>query len=503
MNHVVTPIRPIEGPAPRAAAAAPAQPDRAGMEEIFADFRLRDRWKPNYRARDVGDGVFLSSDQGSWALLSRDEYRALRSIALPRALHDLLEERGLILTARNADSVMRAYEDWSANYFPGTALHIIGMTRRCNLRCAYCHAAVVRDSSDPARYDLDEATARAIVDFAYQSPSSRIHFEFQGGEATLNFGAVRYLHAYAMIKNLAHKRALSFSIVSNGVELPDEVLDYLAASRINITTSIEFDAAEHPSLRVDWDGRGHWDDIRRNRARMRERGLDVPSLIVVGRNNLHKLRDYVDFAVAEGQSSIFFSPVQKMGFAKGKWDNVGMEMDEFFDAWRDALDYIFSLWDQGILLEERYFSLALEKLFNNRDVKYVDFRNPSGMVLGNLAYDHLGNVYGCDEGRGHADFRIGNVHTDSYAAAVTSDKARQLVSYSLREHDACQVCAYRPYCGVSPIVSKGETHSLDPQPLTSSCCQRTRHLFDFVVKLMRERPQRVDQALTIIRMSTQ
>lgn len=473
--------------------------NREGVGAIFEDYVLRDRWKPAYRARAVSDGMFLTSDHGSWAFVTQEEYQHLRGVALPRHVHDRLEEKGLIVTQRNAGCVMRAFEDWSSNYFPGTALHIIGMTRRCNLRCLYCHAAVVPDTADPARFDLAPEAARGIVDFAFQSPSSRIHFEFQGGEATLNFDVVKYLHTYATLKNLVHKRTISFSIVTNAVELPDAVLDYLAEAQINVTTSIEL-SGEHEAFRVDHHGQDRRVSTEQNRRRLRERGILSPTLIVVSRNNVNRLREYVDYVVENGQESIFFSPVQKLGFGKGAWDTVGVPMDEFFDAWRDAMEYIFQLWDQGVLLEERYFSLALEKLFNSRDVKYVDFRNPSGMVLGDLAYDHRGDVFACDEGRGHADFRIGNVFADSYAKVVTSPRARELIGYSLREHPECQVCAYKPYCGVSPIVAKGETGSLDPQPHTSSCCQRTTHLFDYTVGLLKSRPERVQQALAIIRL---
>jgi radical SAM protein with 4Fe4S-binding SPASM domain len=473
---------------------------REGMGEIFGDYVLRDLWKPNYRARAVGDEWFLSSDQGSWALLTGEQYRHLRSVALPRPVHDLLEDRGLIITERNAESVIGAYTSWSRNYFPGTALHIVGMTRRCNLRCGYCHATVVPHTAPSERWDLDEDTARAVVDFAFQSPSDRIHFEFQGGEATLNFETVKYLYTYASYRNIAERKQLSFSIVSNAVDLPDDTLDYLAAADINVTTSVELAGEDEAPLRVDRSGVGHTPEVERNRERLRERGILSPILIVVGRNNVGHLRKYVDYAIEQGQESIFFSPVQKLGFGVKGWDQVGVEMDEFFEAWRDAMEYIFEQWDKGILLEERYFTLALEKLFNGRDTKYMDFRNPSGMVLGNLAYDHRGDVYGCDEGRSHPDFRIGNVLTDSYEQVVTSERARQLVAYSLRDHDECQVCAYKPYCGVSPIVSKGESGQLDPIPHESSCCQRTLELFDFVTALMRERPTRIDQGLTIIRM---
>jgi radical SAM protein with 4Fe4S-binding SPASM domain len=275
-------------------------------------------------------------------------------------------------------------------------------------------------------------------------------------------------------------------------------MDYIEASGMGVTTSVELADANEPGLRVDWNGKLHREDVEKTRSRLAQRGIFNPMLIVIARNNLHRLREYVDRAVETGQSSIFFSPVQRVGFAKGAWDKVGITIDEFFESYRDAMDYIFGLWDQGILLEERYFSLAIEKLFSEHDTRYMDYRNPNGMVFGDLAYDHHGDIFACDEGRGHHDFRVGNVFRDTYRSVINSERARELVSYSLREHPECTQCGYKPFCGVSPIVSKGEANLMDPQPLTHSLCQRTLHLFDFVNKLIAERPHRIDQALAII-----
>ncbi|MEA3062542.1 MAG: uncharacterized protein QOJ94_2323 [Sphingomonadales bacterium] len=476
---------------------------REALDELLGGLVLRDRWKPNWRAREVAGRIFLSSEEGGWAILTREEFAMLRSVAIPVKLHNLLEARGLIITEKNAACVMRAYKRWSSNYFGTTSLHILGMTRRCNLSCHYCHASVVAEDADRARFDMDEATARDIVDFAFQSPSSRVHFEFQGGEASLNFDVVRYVYTYAALMNLKHKRQLTFSIVSNGVAVDDAFIDWLETTGVGVTTSVELpDYGKAGHLRLDKDGRSRAEEVWRNRRRIEARGLCVPQLIVIGRNNLHKMIDHIDAAVAAEQSSIFFSPVQKLGFAKGKWGEVGIEMDEFYAAYAEAMDHLFSWWDKGVLIEERYFSLALEKLFSERDTKYSDWRNPNGMVFSVMAYDQHGNVYACDEGRGHADFRIGNARTDRFADVIASPKALELVSHSLREHPECQSCGYKAFCGVSPIVSKGECGRLDTPPLTSSTCQRTLHLMDFVVGLMAERPERIDQALAIIAFSS-
>ncbi len=66
-----------------------------------------------------------------------------------------------------------------------TALHLFVVTLRCEHSCPYCQ--VSRQSADRSRFDMSEETAERGLAIAFQSPSSRIKIEFQGGEPLLNF----------------------------------------------------------------------------------------------------------------------------------------------------------------------------------------------------------------------------------------------------------------------------------------------------------------------------
>ena len=91
-------------------------------------------------------------------------------------------------------------------------------------------------------------------------------------------------------------------------------------------------------------------------------------------------------------------------------------------------------------------------------------------------------------------FRIGNVFEQDYAEMVTSPRARQIVSWSLREEGACRTCAYKPYCGVHPIVSHAQTGDPVPRPLEDFHCKLTQGIFDFLFRCVVERPERIAQA---------
>jgi radical SAM protein with 4Fe4S-binding SPASM domain len=482
---------------PDAAPPAPgsaAERDRAGLGRIFAPWRLKDEWLPRYRLRSRGGRHLLTSDHGDWMFVTDAELAELRSITLSPGLFDRLEAKGMILTEANAAEQLARWRTWCTHHYTGTSLHILGVTRRCNLKCHYCHAAVVPESADPARFDMPVEVGRRIVDFAFQSPSTHIHFEFQGGEATMNPALIRDVYHYARAKNLGHKRELTFSIVTNLVELDPDLADFLISARIRVATTIELAGPGEAPARVDAEGAEHRSAVEANRAALREKGLIAPALMVMTRKNLHRGRAYIDHAVANGQKAIFLSPVQKLGFAKKNWDEIGIDADQFLAAWQDSLEHMFALWDRGVLIEERLFAIALQKLFRDHDVRYMDFRNPNGTVLGNIAYDQHGNAFACDEGRAQPFFKIGNVFDQDFADIVTGARAREIVSWSLRELPPCQICAYKPYCGVHPIVSHAETGNPVPQPLTDFHCKLTQGIFDYLFDLAAERPERIAQA---------
>src|SRR5204862_4376456 len=70
-----------------------------------------------------------------------------------------------------------------------TPLHMFVVTLRCEHSCPYCQ--VSRQSTDRSRFDMSEATAQRALDIAFESKSSRIKIEFQGGEPLLNFSLIK------------------------------------------------------------------------------------------------------------------------------------------------------------------------------------------------------------------------------------------------------------------------------------------------------------------------
>src|SRR5260370_18084999 len=134
-------------------------------------------------------------------------------------------------------------------------------------------------------------------------------------------------------------------------------------------------------------------------------------------------------------------------------------MDEFLPFYRQALDYIIELNRQGINFVEKYSQILLTKILTPFTTGYVDLQSPAGAGIGVAVYNYDGDVYVTDESRmlaemGDEEFKLGNVHHDSYAQMFGGDLIRRIAASSCIESiPGCCDCAFQPFCGADPVFN--------------------------------------------------
>ena len=161
--------------------------------------------------------------------------------------------------------------------------------------------------------------------------------------------------------------------------------------------------------------------------------------------------------------------------------------------YREALDRVLALNLRGAKIKEKTAFLLVKKIVGNRDNKYVDLRCPCGAGLGQLAYDHDGGIYTCDEGRmlagdGDLSFRLGSVREDTYAGIIHSGPVKACaISSSLDLQPSCSRCAYRPYCGVCPVYNYHAQGSLWGDMPANTRCLTLKGVFETVFDMLKDR----------------
>jgi uncharacterized protein len=394
------------------------------------------------RSKKLKDGFLVTNDYGSWAFLTDSEFKELKKGDLKEPALSVLKDKGIVLDNDNSEKIICDYRQRCAFLFQGTSLHIVVPTLRCNMNCSYCHAHSRKD--EDKGYDMTIDTAKKTVDFIFQSPATSIIIEFQGGEPLLNFKIIRFIVEYAKEKNKKHKKKISYSIVTNLTLMTKEILDFLLKERVSICTSLDGPKIVHNKNRGEYDKTVRWIKEINKIAK-------INAMPIITKHSLPFYREIVDEYMNLGLNMTWIKPVNNLGCAKENWDKVGISAEEFLSFWKKALDYIVKK-NSKTLIMENYTLIILKKILKKDGYNFTDMESPCGAAIGQMAYNYDGSLYSCDEGRLFDIFKLGTVD-DAYKDVIASRETRAIVTASINDNPKCELCVYKPYCGICPVCS--------------------------------------------------
>ena len=425
--------------------------------------------------RRIGDTVVVVNEYGNYLLLTEEEFNHLMEngpTGFGRALTNELKAQNMVF---DKDTASRAAERLRARFADAarvTNLHIIIVTLRCNLKCVYCQANAA--SCDSHETDMTVETAKKVVDTIFSAPTKLVNFEFQGGEPLLNWDTVKFIIEYATEANKQHNRDIRFNLVSNHLLMDDEKLDFLVKHRALLCMSLDGPDYVHNKNR----GNTHAKAVKMYKKvyeRYMAEGIEkLPSLIgTLSKHSLPYHREIVDEYRALNSSTIFMRPATTLGYAGKNWSEIGLTPEEFLEFYEKMLDYILELNRAGERITETYAVYILSKIIAGFEPGFVDLKSPCGASIGQLAYNYNGDIYTCDEGRmlghqGDHTFRVGKCGESTYKDIIMhrATKACTLAS-TLDTTPGCAHCAYKPYCGICPVINYYETGELSPNVFTT------------------------------------
>jgi len=433
----------------------------------------------HYRERNIGNGHLLTNDYGSWVFLNPQEYKHFKTGDIKEPLLSMLKEKRLILTKENMEQAISEHREKCGYLFQGTSLHIIIPTLRCNLKCVYCHA-----KARPAKargYALSKETARKTVDFILQTPSKPISIEFQGGEPLLRFDLVKYIVEYAKKENKRYDKDIQFTLVTNLVDMSDDKLEFIRKHGIGICTSLDGHKLVHNKNRQEYDKTIKW-------IKKILKVYTINAMLLATRHTLPYPIEIVDEYFKLGLPRIWIKPVNKLAFAEDNWKRIGIEADKYLEFWKKALDRIIKMNRERMFIEN-YTRIVLRKILTKECVNFTDLESPCGAAIGQLAYNYDGSIHTCDEGRLYEIFKLGTVD-DKYKDVVTSQGACGVVKASINDNPVCEICAYKPICGLCPVCSYAETGNIISD-LPDRRCRILIGMFDHIFdKLLHDKEYR-------------
>lgn len=282
------------------------------LESIAAYGAARDRVDDAELATLIEDFLKVTGRTNGIRLIRS---RAPESLFKPSELKILEEE-----VARAADRPRR-FEQPDATI-------VIKATRLCNLRCSYCNSW----GEGPGNVISFRALVRRTLEGISGAATRCVDFVWHGGEMTLLRPALVEKMLWVQERFRPEGLHAINSIQTNGVNISDEWLDFLASVPIGVGVSIDGPRHIHDRSRRAADGSGSYDRVIANLRRLRARNIPFGALIVVGRATLDMaIEDYLDWLWENGIHAIDFLNVAPCDddLQAGVPDDEFVPIDEF------------------------------------------------------------------------------------------------------------------------------------------------------------------------------
>ena len=449
-----------------------------------------------FNFRRMKDGrILLVNQAGGFSFISTSDFEKVLSgkiepdSRLYYRLQDahILADDDLDLQVEMLANQLRSRKSFLNDF---TSLHMVVVTCRCNFHCEYCHAS----SSDLSlrKGDMSSEVASQTVKQIFSSPSQEVKIEFQGGEPLLNWPIIKQIVEQAEKINQVAKRRLEFVICTNLTLMTEDIAVYCKQHNIYISTSMDGPEEIQNANRHPRDNCNGYEQFKRGLVVARNIiGRDACSpLLTVTKSNLHKLNIVVNHYLDMGFHGVFIRALNPYGYAVTNMDKLGYGVEEFVDAYKHCLNYIIAQNLKGNYFIEYYAALLLQRILTPFSTGFVDLQSPCGDVIGGALYDYDGNVYASDEGRmlartGDRKFLLGNVMRDDWQDIFAGSKAREIVRASCVETlPECALCAYKSYCGASPVRYYTECGDYYGRRASSDFCRKNKMIIDYVFELL-------------------
>ncbi len=417
--------------------------------------------------RKNNDGKYLITNEfGYYVYLTLEEFGRFISGDFPEDRVAELDDKLFIKNDSYTDRAIIAYNRKNSFLAYGPTLHMIVTTLRCNHKCKYCHAAVAPMTAK--NMDMTRETAEKVVDTIFYTSSQSFTIEFQGGESLVNYEVVQFIVEYATMKAQGLQKNVKFALVSNLTLMDEDKLKWLLDHGVDICTSLDGGKETHNWQRTwkEWDSYDrvtHWiGRINEEQVARWHTWYKIGALATWTKPGLANYRNIVDSYIDLGLTTIGLRWLNPYGFAAAERETLEYTLDEYFDFYKNAMDYILEKNKEGIFLREMMSMVYLNKILNNTDSGFMDVRSPSGIAIGGVAYNYDGKVYASDESRmlgrmGIQDFLMTpllSTWEETYLAMATSDVTKISVQSSTLDGLPGYIDhVYKPYLWVDLIYA--------------------------------------------------
>ena len=344
-----------------------------------------------------------------------------------------LKDDGQLFTEDKFEPIAGKLKQKTSGVIKALCLHV---AHTCNLHCSYCFASQGKYHGDRAVMSFE--TGKRALDFLVENSGTRRNLEvdFFGGEPLLNFDVVKKLVAYARSIEKQKNKNFRFTLTTNGMLIDDDVIDFANKEMSNVVLSLDGRKEIHDRFRVDYAGRGSWEQI-------------VPKFqkLVKARGG----KNYYMRGTFTHANPDFLNDIKVMldlGFTE-------LSMEPVVCAHGDPSE----LTEEDMpIVKEQYEKLAELMLEKDREGKPFTFyhymidlsggpcvyKRISGCGSGTeyMAVTPWGDLYPCHQFVGEEKFKLGNI----YDGVSNTEIQSEFESCNVYAREECKNCWAKLYC---------------------------------------------------------
>ena len=252
--------------------------------------------------------------------LSKEEHLLLSTQSfctelLENIQSELLENKILVQDDNDDEKLLQKTREKLLLPYPTIAYFIL--SEKCNLACKYCflgNSDVNITKSQMPSMSLETANA-AIEYFFYQSElhSEWNHFTkeivFYGGEPLINFQALKHIvkRFEAIKKERRLKADINFSIITNGLLLTEDKIEFIKNHNIAVSISIDGIDEESNLNRVDKKGKTVFHKLKKILSLVCEKRLNVGLSITLTEKTISSVENIISLLAKYNINAISFN----------------------------------------------------------------------------------------------------------------------------------------------------------------------------------------------------
>jgi len=141
---------------------------------------------------------------------------------------------------------------------------LLEVTRKCNLKCRYCHVSGKYSKNTSIHDHMNKDTSHKAVDFFLERTAGSEHpyISFYGGEPLIRYDLIK--DAVQYIKRRQTSDKYCFSLTTNATLLNKEILDFFIENDFSVLVSLDGPEEVNDRYRIFRNGKGTFQRIMRN-----------------------------------------------------------------------------------------------------------------------------------------------------------------------------------------------------------------------------------------------